>query len=132
MASWRKSLVISLVVFLMFLAPQSHAVAASYTTKGFVATGAAETTQLGTEGVVVNYSNTMTIAVSAVVFLYLSNSAGQTISIQFFASSFSAGGNGTIFLGVAGVMPGTYTASLFATTSSLVPVSPVTTLKVVF
>ena len=132
MASWRNSFFISLVVLLMFLAPQSHAVAATYSTKGFVATGAEESTQLGTTGVVVNYSNTMSIPISAIVFLYLTNSAGQTVGIQFFASSFPAGGNGTIFLGLAGVTPGTYTASLFATTSSLVPVSPVTTLKVVF
>jgi len=132
LASWRNSLVISLIVFLMFLAPQSHAVAATYSTTGFVATGAAETTQLGTTGVVINYSNTMSIAVSAIVFLYLTNSAGQIISIQLFATSFSAGENGTIFLGVSGVTPGTYAASLFATTSSLAPVSPVTTLKVVF
>jgi hypothetical protein len=115
----------------MLLAPQSDAVAATYSTKGFVAIGAAETTQLGTKAVVVNYNNTMSMGVSAFVYMSLTNSAGQTIYIQVFRTSFSAGENGTIIFGLAGVTAGNYTASLFATTSTLAPVSPVTTLTVV-
>lgn len=124
-------LVISLTVILMFLAPQSYAVAPTYSANGLVAIGAAETTQLGTTGVLVNYTNTMPIAVSAFVYIYLTNSAGQTISIQILGCSFPAGENGTFFFGLTGVTHGTYTASLFVTTRTLAPVSPVTTLMVV-
>jgi hypothetical protein len=131
LVSSRNLFVILLVVFLMFLAPQSDAVAATYSTRGFVALGVAETTQLGTKSVVVNYTNTLSIAVSAFIYIYLTNSAGQTINIQLSGTHFSAGQNRTLFFGLVGVAPGTYTASLFATTNSLVPVSPVTTIKVV-
>ena len=115
----------------MFLAPQSNAVAATYSTTGFVALGVAETTQLGMKGVAVTYNNTMPMTVFAFVYIYLTNSAGQTIYIQLSRYSYSTGQNVTSFFGLVGVMPGTYTASLFATTNSLVPVSPVTTIKVV-
>lgn len=64
------------------------------------------------------------------MYVDLTNSAGQTVHITTTGMSLDALGNGTAFFGFVGVGHGTYTASLFATTSGGVPVSTSTKVQV--
>ena len=120
-----------MVVLLLVTAPVSNAAAQTFSTSGFASLHATETTQQGTEGVLVNYNNTMSSAVVAFVYLDLTNSAGQTVFVQASGGSFAAGENKTIFFGLTGVQSGTYVASVFVVTSAFVPVSTATSVQVV-
>ena len=121
----------TLLVVLAAVSPALGTSLPPYSTKGFVAIGATETTQAGTKGVIVNYNNTLASPVVAFVYIVVTNSVGQTVFVQVNGGVFSAGENKTIFFGMSGMSSGTYSATLFVASANLVPLSVASSVQVV-
>ncbi len=131
MVNTRAWLIGSLTLLLVLMTPIASASApTSFLTTGFTGSHSGEVTAQGVKGVNVTYTNNFHVSMLAFVYVDLTNSAGQTVFVQATGTLFSAGGSASAFIGFVGISPGTYTASLFVTTSSGVPISTVTTVQV--
>ena len=111
--------------------PAANGVSNAYLTTG-VTQSSLKQTVIGTyDGVLVSYTNTYSSSFSAFVYLDLINPAGQTIYLNVGSCSFAAHQTLPCFAAISPSVPkGTYTALLFATTDTSVPVSATGSLKV--
>jgi hypothetical protein len=95
-----------------------------------MASGIKQTTINGYTGFLVNYTSSFTPPFTAFVYLVVNNAAGQTVYVSF--GTFEFTGNATQVQGFIGVstplQPGTYTANIFATTSTRISVSATSSL----
>ena len=100
-------------------------------TTGLTSSGLREETIGGFPGVVANYTSSYNFQFSALVYMDLMNSVGQTVSWSVVQCSFNANQTVSCVLPIQpGVVSGSYTAYLFATSVSSVPVSQASSLNV--
>jgi hypothetical protein len=81
-------------------------------------------------GVLVNYTNGFSTQFNSFVYMDLVNQAGQTVYWSVSTCSFSAGKGAQCFVAFSSAPSGNYTADLFATSESSVPVSTTSSLAV--
>ena len=111
--------------------PPVGAASPTYLTTGIVQSGVKQTIIGNYQGVLVNYTNTQPTSVSAFVYLDLVNSAGQTVYWNLGTCTFGASQKVKCFIAISGTISrGTYTAWVFATTDTEVPVSTSTSVRV--
>jgi hypothetical protein len=116
-------LAVGVLVFTVALPAVSQG-APAYATNSLVVSGIRETTVGGFNGVVVNYTSTFASSFTAFVYLDLTNSLGQSVSVNLGFCSFSASQEVGCFVALGTNVPtGVYTAHVFATTTGNVPVS---------
>ncbi|MDE1852985.1 MAG: hypothetical protein KGI38_04455 [Thaumarchaeota archaeon] len=134
MSSVRSGAVFALAGALILLSAFTPMVTASsptYATSAITQSGIKQTTINGYPGVLVNYTSTFTTSFGAFVYLDLMNSAGQTVYWNVGYCSFSASQQVQCFVAIAAtVAAGSYTAKVFATTTTNVPVSTTGSLSV--
>ena len=83
------------------------------------------------QAIEVNITNNQPESVSAIAFVSLTNSQGQTVGIfTASASNVAAATSVVVYPVISGVASGTYTATIFVLSTSGVPLSPTTTLSV--
>jgi len=82
-----------------------------------------QTTLGGFEGVAENYTNTGTVAITAIVQGVVTNQAGSTVDVLSASITLPASATVTAFLAFKQYPSGTYTVTTVAITSSYVPIS---------
>jgi hypothetical protein len=123
--------ILSVVVLLTVIPASLSATPPPYLTTGLVASGLKWTSIAGYQGIEINYTNSYSAPQTAIILVDITNSAGQTSVVAAGAASFSANQLVICFVPVVGLTAGaTYSASVFATTTSNVPISTVSTLQV--
>lgn len=129
----RASIVFALgLVGLSAVAPATSQTA-TYMTTGLVQSGIKQSTIGGYNGVLVNYTSSYSSSFTALVYMDVINSLGQSVSWSVVTCSFSANQKVACFVVASSAIPtGMYTANVFATTSSSVPVSVTSSLPVSF
>ena len=116
---------------LSMVMPVANGVSATYLTTGIAQSSIKQAVINNYNGVLVGYTNTYTSSFSAFVYLDLVNSAGQTIYLNVGSCSFAPSQTVPCFVAISPSVPkGTYTAQVFATTVTSVPVSIPGSLKV--
>jgi hypothetical protein len=109
----------------------SFAASSSYLTTNISQSGIKQTTINGIGGVLVNYTSTFSTSFSSFVYLYLVNPAGQTVYVGLGTCSFAPAQKVQCFAAIAGAVPtGHYTANVFVTTTTGVPVSSTSSLSI--
>ncbi len=104
-----------------------------YLTTTVTQSGVKQATLGGYPGVFVNNTSSSSSSFSGFVYLDLVNSAGQTVYWGLTGCNFAAGQTVGCFVEIFTPIPaGTYTATVFATATSSVPVSVPSTLPVTF
>ncbi len=89
------------------------------------------TTQIGpSQAIQTSFSNTSTAPVTAVVFAVVHNALGQTVSYSTATVTASAGGSATAYNVLYGLAPGTYSVTIFATSTSGTAISNTSTVSV--
>jgi hypothetical protein len=81
-------------------------------------------------GVTSTFTNTSNAPVTAFVYAVVHNALGQTVDISTATVTASAGGSTTAFNALFGLAPGTYSVSIFATSSSGTAISGTSTVSV--
>lgn len=124
-------LLISVCLLGLASIPAGFAAGPTYPTSAVMQSGMKETTIAGYSGVLINYTNGLSTRLSSFVYVYLVNRAGQTIYWGVGSCNFSAGEEVQWFAVFSStVSSGNYTANLFVTTSTGVPVSTTSSLSV--
>ena len=119
------------VLALSLAMPVANGASPSYLTTALTQSAIRQATISGYNGVIVNYTNTYSSSFGAFVYLDLVNSAGQAIYWNVGYCSFSAHQEALCFVLISSAVPkGNYTAWVFATTNSSIPVSLPGSLKV--
>lgn len=119
----------------MFLLPMAAMAASAVTPPAYSVSSLSQTgikhTSIGGYSVVkVNYTSSFTAHFVSLVYLDLTNKAGQTVYVSIVSGNFSASGKLSFFLPLSSTLAaGNYTAKVFATSTSNVPVSTTGTLK---
>lgn len=119
------------MVMLSAMAPAwPYASPSSYLTTGVTQSGIKQTIIGGYTGVLVNYTNSYSSSFSGFVYLDVVNSAGQTVYWNLTSCPFNAAQKAQCFVAISpSPAAGNYTASVFATTTSSVPVSASSPMK---
>jgi hypothetical protein len=112
------------------VAPVGFGAGPTYPTTAITQSGMKETTINEFPGVLVNYTNGFSTQFSSFVYLDLVNQAGQTVYWTVGTCNFSAGEGAQCFVAFSSAPSGNYTADLFATNTSGVPVSTTSSLSV--
>jgi hypothetical protein len=113
------------------IAPSGNAITAPYLTTGLNASSAKQSTIAGFNGVLLNYTNSYSSPTAVFIYLDLLNQAGQTTYWNVGYFSFNANQKVSCFIAVSPSVPaGNYSAKVFATTTSGIPVSIATTIQV--
>ncbi len=103
----------------------------TYPTTSLTASSMKEAEIGGYTGIAINYTSTMSSPLTAFVYLDLVNSLGQTAYVNIGTCDVSTSQNNTCFVPIFAVLPtGVYTALVFATTTTSVPVSHFSTLQI--
>jgi hypothetical protein len=110
--------------------PVGYAAGLTYPTSAITQSGMKETTIGQYTGVLVNYTNGLSTQFNSFVYMDLVNQAGQTVYWSVSTCSFSAGKEAQCFVAFSLAPSGNYTADLFATSESSVPVSTTSSLAV--
>ena len=122
------------VLALLALTTTAHNAAGAssgYLTTTVSHSGIRQTTISGYNGVLVNFTNTLPTAMTAFAYIDLANSAGQTVYWNVGSCSLTPSHVTQCFVSISPAVPaGNYTASVFATTGTGIPVSTVTSVKV--
>jgi hypothetical protein len=114
-----------------FFAPIASGATNSYLTTGVTQSGIEQKTINVSNGVLVNYTSTYSSSLVAFVYLDLTNSAGQTIYWDVASCTFAANQKVQCFVVIAATVPkGNYSASVFAATTSSVPLSTTSSVQV--
>jgi hypothetical protein len=114
-----------------FTVPTASGATNSYLTTSVSQSGIEQKTINISNGVLVNYTSTYSSSLVAFVYLDLANSAGQTIYWNVASCTFAANQMVQCFVIIASTVPkGIYTASVFATTTSSVPLSTTSSVQV--
>jgi len=90
----------------------------------------AQTTQGAYTGVTSTFTNNSNAPVTAFVYAVVHNALGQTVDISTATVTASAGGSATAFNALFGLPPGTYSVTIFATSSSGTAISGTSTATV--
>jgi hypothetical protein len=90
----------------------------------------AQTTQGAYSGVTSTFTNTSNAPVTAFVYAVVHNALGQTVDISTATVTASAGGSVTAFNALFGLPPGTYSVTIFVTSSSGTAISTSTPVSV--
>jgi len=102
-----------------------------YLTVGIIQSAIKQSTVNGIAGVLVNYTSSYSTSIGTFVYLDLANSAGQTVYWNVGTCAFTADQKVQCFVPIAStVAKGNYTASVFVTTNSNIPISRTTSLQV--
>jgi len=124
------SIAVCLVLSLTSIPAVSQS-APSYLTTSMVPSGAAQRTISNYHGVIVNYTDTLASNLTALIYMDVSNSAGQVISLSLATCDLTHGQKVSCFVALSpSLPPGNYTASVFAATTSHVAISVPSTLPV--
>ena len=111
--------------------PMANGATGPYLTIGIAQSAIKQTTINGYNGVLVNYTSTYSSPIGAFVYLDLASSAGQTVYWNVGACNFAPGQKAQCFVVIASTVPkGIYSASVFATTNSSIPISATASLQV--
>ncbi len=122
---------LAVCLLLVSMAPLSSAAAPDYLTNAISQSGMKQVTIGSYQGVMVNYTSTYATSFTSFVYLGLTNHAGQVVYWNVASCSFSAGQEVQCFVAVSPTVPsGAYTATVFTTTATDVPVSLVGSLNV--
>ena len=109
--------------------PTAGAASTTFLTTGITQSGMKQVTISVYEGVLVNFTNSYSVPMSTFVYLDLASSGGQTVYWNVGTCNFAANQLVQCFVVIAPSVPkGTYTASVFVTTNSSVPISTTSTL----
>jgi hypothetical protein len=101
------------------------------TTTCITASGSSTQSQQGQyQGVTTTFTNNSNAPVTAFVYAVVHNALGQTVDISTATVTASAGGSATAFNALFGLPPGTYSVSIFVTSSSGTAISGQTTASV--
>lgn len=133
----RRSIIgLALCSFLASSMPQLVAFSATpptYPTTSLRATAVTQANISGYQGALVNYSSSLSSTFSAFVYLEVADHAGHAVYINFATVKFVNGSFTNWVQGFVGITPplpkGNYTALVFATTNSSIPLSTTTSLK---
>lgn len=129
--SWALPTLAVLLLAFSLAAPVANGASDKYLTVALTQSGMKQSTIGGYDGILANFTNTYTTPVTAFVYMDLVNSAGQTIYWNVGSCSFSASQKAQCFVTILPSVPrGTYTAWLFATTNSSVPISTFSSVQV--
>jgi hypothetical protein len=90
----------------------------------------AKSTQGAYTGITSTFTNNSNAPVTAFVYAVVHNALGQTVDISTATVTASAGGSATAFNALFGLAPGTYTISIFVTSSSGTAISTSTPVTV--
>jgi hypothetical protein len=116
---------------LSMLIPAASGATSGYLTTGVTQSAIKQATINNYKGVLVNYTSTYSTPLGAFVYLDVVNSAGQTVSWSVGYCSFGAGQKVQCFVTISPtVQTGNYTAWVFATTNSSIPISTFNSVKV--
>ncbi len=95
------------------------------------ANGSPSSTTVGpNKAVQTSYTNNSNAPLTAIVYAVVHNAAGQTVSYSTATLQLNAGQSGTAYDVLFGLAPGTYTVSVFVTTTSGVAISSTSTVTV--
>ena len=127
----RAALLLAVGMMLLSAAPLGSSATGANLTNGISQSGMKLATIDTYQGVVVNYTSTYSTSFYSFVYLTLVNHAGQVVYWNVASCSFSAAQEVQCFVSISPAVPsGTYTAMVFATTGTRVPVSVVSSLTV--
>ena len=125
------AIVFASLIVISGMVPVVAGASTSYLTTGIVQSGIKQVALNGYNGVLVNYTNTYASPMDAFVYLNLVTSAGQVIYWNLGGCTFAAHQKVPCFVVVASTVPkGVYTASVFVTTNTSVPISTTSTMQV--
>ena len=103
----------------------------AYLTVTVAPSGAKQATINGYDGVLANYTSSASSRMSGFVYLDLANSVGQTVYWNVAYCSFTASQETQCFVVISSTVPkGNYTATVFATTNSSIPISTASSYEV--
>jgi len=101
------------------------------TTNCMTASGSPVSTQIGSnKAVQTSFTNTSNSPVTAIVYAVVHNALGQTVSYSTATITASAGGSATAYDVLFGLAPGTYSVTVFATSTSGTAISTTSTVTV--
>ena len=128
----RLSIVLAVtLVLLSAILPVAGLSTASYLTTGIKQSGMKQATIHGYSGILVNYTSSYSSSFTAFLYVNVVNSAGQTVYWNIASCSFNPNQMVPCFVTLSSSVPaGTYTARVFATSTSNVPVSVTSSLSV--
>ena len=89
-----------------------------------------QTNQGAYKGVSSTFTNNSNAPVTAFVYAVVHNALGQTVDISTATITASAGGSATAFNALFGLPPGTYSVTIFVTSSSGTAISGTSTVSV--
>ena len=129
--TWLAQGLVASFVLVLFVVPAVAAAAPTYPTTGVARNSIAQTRIGGYQGVLVNYTSTFTSSFDAFVYMDLTNAAGQTVGWNVGYCNFAPSASAKCFVAVPITLAsGTYTAHVFAATSTGVAVSVESTVTV--
>jgi len=101
------------------------------TTSCMTASGSPTETTIGaTKFVQTSFSNTSNAPVTAIVYAVVHNAQGQTVAYSTATVTAAAGGSTTAYDALFGLAPGTYSVTVFATSTSGTAISTTSTATV--
>jgi hypothetical protein len=101
------------------------------TTSCIGATGASSVTQIGqNKAIQTTYTNNSNAPVTAIVYAVVHNALGQTVSYTTATITMNAGASATAYDVLFGLAPGTYSVTIFATSTSGTAISTSSTVSV--
>jgi len=101
------------------------------TTSCLAATGASSVTQIGSnKAIQTTFTNNSNAPATAIVYAVVHNALGQTVSYTTATITMNAGGSATAYDVLFGLAPGTYSVTIFATSTSGTAISGTSTVSV--
>jgi len=125
-------LVPALLLSILLLFPAQAALSSGdpLLTTSLTASTPVQTSFNGNRAVSLNYTNTTTGPLLAIVWLSVQNSAGQTVGVFASTVTLSAGATVPVYVIIYGLAGGHYSGMVFAVTSDGVPISGASTVQI--
>ncbi len=79
----------------------------------------------GYAGLQIGYANSYNVPISAYVWAVARNTAGQAVGVFLGSVAIAPGGSSMVFIPTLGLPSGSYAVTIFATTTSSLPISQV-------
>jgi len=109
---------------LMLAVPSVGQTPPTYLSTSFTSGGMKQTVLSGYSGVLLNYTNTLSSPLTALIYMDVLNSAGQVAGVNVATCNFASNQTVRCFVVFPSSVPsGNYSVEVFATTASGVPVS---------
>ena len=119
------------LVLALFVVPAAVASSPTYSTGTVSSSGAVQAKVGGYEGVIANFTSAQASSLDGFVYMDLTNAAGQTIAWSIGYCNLSPKATTQCFVSFPlSLASGTYTATMFVTTSTGVAISLTSSLKV--